>query len=207
MHCSISCTLCQGPGKVRLKIGRQVLSYTSCTAFTSVGMQHSGQTPFCCQIHCIAWQRHPDRVCNPGANGCQPATIAYIMLPVCIFYGEKKPLKQRGYNHKKAFQAFLCCACESIPACSRPLYNPGLQEDVAHKHESIDKLHSKIQNLTDLLVQARYNQSHDLPVAADEAVAHKTPDEQVNSIVARTVHHDACDGGACCRCIALVTPV
>jgi len=34
--------------------------------------------------------------------------------------------------------------------------------------------------LSDLLVQARYNHSHDLPVIAQEAAAGKTPDEQVN---------------------------
>ncbi|KAL0032725.1 hypothetical protein WJX79_005727 [Trebouxia sp. C0005] len=53
-----------------------------------------------------------------------------------------------------------------------------LQADVASKHQSIDKLQSKIQNLSDLLVQVRYNHSHDLPVTAQEAAAGKTPDEQ-----------------------------
>ncbi|DBA98648.1 hypothetical protein WJX77_007859 [Trebouxia sp. C0004] len=53
-----------------------------------------------------------------------------------------------------------------------------LQADVASKHQSIDKLQSKIQGLSDLLVQARYNHSHDLPGIAQEATAGKTPDEQ-----------------------------
>ena len=55
-----------------------------------------------------------------------------------------------------------------------------MQADVASKHQSIDKLQSKIQSLSDLLVQARYNHSHDLPVTAQEAAAGKTPDEQVH---------------------------
>ena len=55
-----------------------------------------------------------------------------------------------------------------------------VQADVADKHQSIDKLHNKIQNLTDLVVQARYNSSHDLPIIAQEAVAGKTSDEQVS---------------------------
>ncbi len=58
-----------------------------------------------------------------------------------------------------------------------------MQADVASKHQSIDKLQSKIQSLSDLLVQARYNHSHDLPVTAQEAAAGKTPDEQVHSTI------------------------
>ena len=59
-----------------------------------------------------------------------------------------------------------------------------MQGDVAARHQSIDKLQSKIQNLSDLLVQSRYNQSHDLPVIAEGAAADKTPDEQVRLGVA-----------------------
>ena len=61
------------------------------------------------------------------------------------------------------------------------------QGDVASRHQSIDKLQSKIQNLSDLLVQARYNQSHDLAVIAEEAAADKTPDEVVRLGVVMSV--------------------
>ena len=63
-----------------------------------------------------------------------------------------------------------------------------MQADVASRHQSIDKLQSKIQNLSDQLVQARYNQSHDLPVIAEGAAADKTPDEQVRLGVAMLMH-------------------
>lgn len=58
-----------------------------------------------------------------------------------------------------------------------------VQADVASKHQSIAKLQSKVQSLSDLLVQARYNHSHDLPVTAQEAAAGKTPDEQVHPAI------------------------
>ncbi|KAL3131587.1 hypothetical protein ABBQ38_007886 [Trebouxia sp. C0009 RCD-2024] len=51
-----------------------------------------------------------------------------------------------------------------------------LQADIATKHESIGKLHSRAQNLTDLLVQAQYNVTHDLPVIAEQAI----PDSKIN---------------------------
>ena len=50
---------------------------------------------------------------------------------------------------------------------------------MATRHATIDRLHSRVQNLTDLMVQAQYNASRGLPVTTDEGVADKTTDEQV----------------------------
>ncbi len=71
---------------------------------------------------------------------------------------------------------------QKLPSVSR---HCPVQADVASKHQSINKLQSKIQSLSDLLVQARYNHSHDLPVTAQEAAAGKTPDEQVHPAIKR----------------------
>ena len=54
-----------------------------------------------------------------------------------------------------------------------------MQADIAIKHESIGKLHSRVQNLTDLLVQAQYNVTHDLPVIAEQAIPDTKIQEQV----------------------------
>ena len=53
------------------------------------------------------------------------------------------------------------------------------QDDVADTRQQVDLLTSRLQNMTDLLVQARYNSSHDLPLELDGAAADKTVDEQV----------------------------
>lgn len=73
-------------------------------------------------------------------------------------------------EHEKA-QALA----ELEPALKR---QADLQSDVTIKHTVIDRLHSRIQNLTDLMVQAQYNISHDLPIVAEEAASGKTSNEQ-----------------------------
>ena len=53
---------------------------------------------------------------------------------------------------------------ESLTVGSWPL-----QGDIGAKHESISQLHSRIQNLTDLTVQAQYNSTHGLPIIVEQA--------------------------------------
>ena len=54
------------------------------------------------------------------------------------------------------------------------------QDDIAERHRQVNSLHSKIQNLTDLLVQARYNSSHDIALEFEGAASGKTAAEQVS---------------------------
>ena len=54
-----------------------------------------------------------------------------------------------------------------------------LQAEIGVKHESISQLHSRIQNLTDLTVQAQYNSTHGLPVIVEQATEGTTIAEQV----------------------------
>ena len=55
-----------------------------------------------------------------------------------------------------------------------------MQADIGAKHESISQLHSRIQNLTDLTVQAQYNSTHSLPIIVEQAIEGTKTAEQVS---------------------------
>lgn len=63
--------------------------------------------------------------------------------------------------------------------------HPGLcvQAESEERHKAVDQLHTDIQTLSDLTVQADYNTTHDLPVTALLAVPDRSLAQQVHSFI------------------------